>query len=99
MEGRVWELSRHMEGQESIYLGLYEETPNIFGFMHISKCTWVLAQMLCVYADIALKVAYTHKQVFFGDFLGWSKYNLSKGGPRSLHRDMEGQKYVIYQVW
>ena len=59
----------------------------------------VLAQNLHVHVDIALKVVYTHKQVFFGDFLGTSKYNLSKGGPRSLQRDMEGHKDVIYQVW
>ena len=75
------------------------KTPNFFGFMHISRCTRVLAQKLCIHASVGLKVTYTHKQVFFGDFLGTSKYNLSKGGLRSLQRDMEGHKDVIYQVW
>ena len=67
--------------------------------MHISRCTQVLAQELRVHTDIALKVTYTHKQGFFGDFRGTSKYNMSKGGPRSLQRDMEGPRDVIYQVW
>ena len=66
--------------------------------MHISQCTWVLAQNMRVHVGIGLKVVYTHKQVFFRDFLGKSKYNKGKGGPRSLHRDMEGHKYVIYWV-
>ena len=34
--------------------------------MHISRCTWVLAQKQCVHASIALKVAYKHKQIFWG---------------------------------
>ena len=75
------------------------KNPKTFVFMHISQYTWVLAQKLHVQADISLKVVYTHKQVFFEDFIGTSKYNLSKGGPRSLQRDMEGHKSVIYQVW
>ena len=75
------------------------KTPKLFVFMHISRCTWVLDQKLRVHAGIGLKVAYTHKHVFFGDFLGTSKYNLRKGGPRILQRDMESHKYVIYQVW
>ena len=66
--------------------------------MHISRCTRVLAQKLCVHADITLKFMYRHKQVFFGDFLGTSKYNMGKGGPKSMQRDMEGHKYVINQV-
>ena len=67
--------------------------------MHISQCTRVLAQKLHVHADTTLKVVYTHKHVFFGDILGTSKYNMGKGGPKSLQRDIEGHKYVIYQVW
>ena len=59
----------------------------------------VLAQKVHVHTDISLKVTYTHKHVFFGDFIGISKYNLRKGGPRSLQRDMGGHKDVIYQVW
>ena len=58
-----------------------------------------LAQKSHIHASIALKVVYTHKQVFLGEFLGTSKYNKRKGGPRSMERDMEGHKYVIYQVW
>ena len=55
---------------------------------------------LHVHADISLKVTHTNKQVFFRDFLGSSKYNSSKGGPkRSLNSDMESLKGVIYQVW
>ena len=88
-----------MECQESLYSGLYEETPIFFGFMHISQCMRVLAQKLRIHTSIALKVAYTHKQVFFRDFIGTSKYNLRKGGPRSVQRDLEGHKGVIYQVW
>ena len=88
---------RHMEGQESSYSGLNEENSKSF-FMHISQCMWVLAQMLHVHVDIALKVTYTHKQVFFWEFIGTSKYNMRKLGPRSLQRDMEGHKGVIYQV-
>ena len=67
--------------------------------MHIPRCTWVLAQKLHIHASITLKVAYTHNQVFFGDFIGTSKHNMGKGGPKSLQRDMEGHKGVIYQVW
>ena len=58
-----------------------------FVFMHISRYTWFLAQNMRVHADIALKVAYTNKQVFFGDFLGHQSIILEKGGPRSLQRD------------
>ena len=74
--------------------------PRTFSFIQISWCTRVLDKMLCVHVDIALKfIVYTHKQLFFGDFLGTSKHNLSKGGPRSLHRDMKFHNDVIYQVW
>ena len=75
------------------------KNPKTFGFMQISRCTWVLAQKLCIHAGIALKAMYTYKQVFSGEFLGTSKYNLNKGGPWSLQRDTEGNKRVIYQVW
>ena len=54
------------------------KNPKNFGFMHISWCTWVLDQNLRIHPSIALKIAYTHKQVFFGDFLGTSKYNMRK---------------------
>ena len=37
------------------------KTPKTFGFMHISRCTWVLAQMFQVHAGVSLKVMYTHK--------------------------------------
>ena len=37
------------------------KNPILFVFMHISWCTWVLAQKLHVHADIALKVMYTNK--------------------------------------
>ena len=74
------------------------KTPNLFVFMRISRCTQVLAQNLRVHVDIALKVTYTHKQAFLGGLLGTSKYNLRKGGPRSLQKDMEGHKDVIYKV-
>ena len=67
--------------------------------MHISRCMQVLVQKLRVHVDIALKVMYTHKQVFFGKFLGTSKYNVGKWGPNILQRDMEGHKYVINHVW
>ena len=36
MEGRFQEFSKNMEGQESIYLELYEENSKNFFFMHIS---------------------------------------------------------------
>ena len=75
------------------------KNPKPFGFMHISWCTRVLVQKLCIHMVIALKVTYTHKHVFFGNFIGTSKYNMSKGGPRILQRDMEGHKYVINHVW
>ena len=75
------------------------KNPKTFGFMHISLCMWVLAQKLRIHVSIALKVVYAHKTMFFGDFLGRSKYNKSKGGPRHLHKDMEGHKYVINHVW
>ena len=89
-----------MEGQDSSYSEIYEENSNFFFvFMHISWCTRVLAQKMCVHAGIGLKFMYTHKHVFLGDFLGWSKYNLSNGDLRSVHKDMEGHKDVIYQVW
>ena len=61
-----------------------KKTPNLFVFMHISLCAQVLAQNLHVHMGIGLKVTYTHKQVFFRDSLGSSKYNLSKGDPRIL---------------
>ena len=48
---------------------------------------------------MALKVAYRYKQVIFGDNLGTSKYNIGIWGPKSLQRDMEAHKGVIYQVW
>ena len=83
MEGRIQAFSRNMEGQESSYSRLCEENSIFFGFMYISRCIRVLAETLRVHMDNALKVGYTHKKVFFGDFLGTSKYNLSKGGPRS----------------
>ena len=67
--------------------------------MHISRCMRVLAQKLRIHMSIDLKVTYTHKQVFLGKFLGTSKYNVGKGGPNILQRDMEGHKYVIFQVW
>ena len=75
------------------------KTPKMFVFMHISRCTQVLEQKLRMHASMGLKVVYRHKQVFFGDNLGTSKYNMGKGGPRSLQRDMEGHKYVINQMW
>ena len=67
--------------------------------MHISQCAQVLAQKLPIHASMALKVVYRHKQVLLGDFLRISKYNIGKGGPKSLQREMEGHKYVINQVW
>ena len=76
-----------------------KKTQKIFVFMHISRCMGVLAQNLRMHASIALKVVYRHKQVFLGDNIGTSKYNMGKGSPRSLQRDMEGHKGVIYQVW
>ena len=72
-----------------------KKNPKTFLFMHISLCTLVLAKNLLRHVSIALKVAHTHKQVFFGDFLGISKYNMGKGGLKSLQREMEGHKYVI----
>ena len=75
------------------------KTPKIFGLMHTSRCMWVGGQKLRVHAIMALKVAYNNKQVFFSDDLGTSKYNISSWGPKSLQRDREGHKYVIYHVW
>ena len=57
------------------------KTPKIFFFMHISRCTQVLAQNLCMHVSMDLKVVYRHKQVFFGDNMGMSKYNMGKWGP------------------
>ena len=54
---------------------------------------------LHVHADFKLKPAYGNKQVFFREFLGSSKYNASKRGPKSMQRDMGSHKSVIYQVW
>ena len=75
------------------------KTPKNIAFMHISRCTWVLAQKLRIHTSIALKVACRYKQVNFGDFHGTSRYNMGKGGPKILQRGMEGHKGVIYQVW
>ena len=58
------------------------KNPKTFVFMHISESMRVLAQNMRIHVDIALKVAYTNKHVFFGDFLGTSKYNLSIGGSK-----------------
>ena len=55
-----------------------------FGFMHISRCTQVFTQKQRIHASIALKVTYRHKNVFFGDNIGTSKYNMDKRGPKSL---------------
>ena len=75
------------------------KNPKTFGFMHISRSMWVLAQKQHMHASIALKVAYRYKKVFLGDNIGTSKYNMGKGGPKSLQGEMEGHKYVINQVW
>ena len=99
MEGRVRAFLWHIEGQDSSYSGLFEENSKNFCLHAHFLMYAALAQKLRVHADITLKVTYTHKQVFFGDFLGTSKYNLRKGGPRNLQRDMEGHKYVINHVW
>ena len=56
------------------------KTPKNLGFMHISRCMRVLAQKQHIHASIALKVAYRHKQMFFGDNIGTSKYNMGKWG-------------------
>ena len=55
------------------------KTQNIFFFMHISLCAQVFPQNLCVHAGIGLKVTYTHKHVFFGDFLGDQSITLERG--------------------
>ena len=101
---RQWRVeSEHSQGiwkaKSQVIQDCIRKTPQTFGFMHISQCTRVLDQKLCIHASIALKVTYRHKQVLFGEFLGISKYNIGKGGPKSLRRDMEGHKYVINQVW
>ena len=54
------------------------KTPKPFSYMHISRCMQVLAQKSCIHRSIALKVVYTHKHVFFGNFLWTSKYNMRK---------------------
>ena len=56
------------------------KSPKLFIFMHISRCMRVLSQNMHVHSGIGLKVMYTNKQVVFRDFLGSSKYSLSKGG-------------------
>ena len=95
---RQWGVdSEHSQGiwkaKSQVIQDSVRKIPKKIVFMHISRCTRVLAQNLCVHTCISLKFAYTNKHVFFGEYLG------RKGGPRSLHRDMEGHKYVIYQVW
>ena len=52
-----------------------------------------------IHASIAFKVVYRYKQVIFRDNLGTSKYKIGKWDPKSVQRDMEGNKGVIYQVW
>ena len=64
-------------------------------FLDVCRLTW---SNLRVQEGFSLKVTYSNKQVFFREFLGSSKYNSSKGGPKNLQRDMEGHKNVIYQV-
>ena len=54
MEGRFRAFSRHMEGQESIYLGLYEENSNLF----------LLYAQFLMYAGFGSKVAYTREYSF-----------------------------------
>ena len=86
---RKWRVnSEHSQGiwkaKSQVIQDSVRKIPKKIVFMHISQCTQVLSQNLCVHADMALKFAYTHKHMFFGDFLGTSKYNMRKGGPRSV---------------
>ena len=99
-QNRQWRVeSEHSQGiwkdKSQDILNSMRKTPNFFGFMDTSLCTQVFAKKMRIHMSIGLKVSYTHKQVFWGDFIGTSKYNKIKGGPRSMQRDMEGHKYVI----
>ena len=100
MEGRIQAFSRNMESQEKKYLGSYEEKyKNVCHFAHIPMYMCLRSKFVYIHASIALKVAYRYKQEIFGDDLGTSKYNIGPWGLKSLQRDMEGHKCVIYQVW
>ena len=89
---RQWRVkSEHSQGiwkaKSQFIRDSMRKIPKSFVFMHISQCMRVLAQKLHVHTDIALKVVYTHKHVFFGEFLRTSNHNLRKGGLKSLQRD------------
>jgi len=45
-EGSSQSVFKHMEGQESSYLGLIEENSIFFVFMHISRCMWATVEKL-----------------------------------------------------
>ena len=82
------------------------KTPKKFGFMHISLCTWVLAQKLHVHAGISLKVVYTHKWVFLGTFLGhqsiiWEKgvQGVCKGIWKTIKMWSTKCGKIIYNKW
>ena len=98
---RQWRVeSKHSQGiwkdKSQVIWDSMRKNPKTFRFMQISRCTWVLAQKLCIHMSMAFNVTYRYKHVIFGDNLGTSKYNIGKWGPKSLHRDMEGHKGVIY---
>ena len=55
--------SEHSQGiwkaKSQVIWDSMRKNPKTFVFMHISRCTQVLAEKMSVYANIALKVAYT----------------------------------------
>ena len=99
MEGRIQAISRHVEGQESGSSNSYEEnSKNIWIYEHISMYTGVRLKFVCT-CEYGFKSHVQQSIGFFRDDIGTSKYNISTWGLKSPQRDMEGHKYVIYQVW
>ena len=93
MEGRIRAFSRNLEGLESTVSDSYEEK---------SKTIWIYAHIpmyVGLRSRMWLNVTYNNKQGFLRDDLGTSKDNTSPWGPKSLQRDREGHKCVIYDVW
>ena len=87
-----------MEGQESISSDPHEEnSKNVWTYAHIPMYAGLRSTVACT--RMGLKVVYSNKHVFFRDDLGTSKDNISPWGLKSLHRDREGLKYVINNVW
>ena len=99
MKGRVRAFPGMWKAKSQVIRDSLRKTPNILflcTFPDVSELKW---RNLRVDTSSSLKVAYSNKWMFFRELIGSSKYNSSKGGPKSLQRDMGCHKHVIYQVW